>query len=126
MDPKQEFQELQDELEDIQDRIDDIDDKLAEAHELKNALEELKEVEAGKEALVPLSSGVFLQATLENTSTLHVNVGGGAVVEKDIDETQAMVDDHLEELRAARSDVEQDYTRIVERADELSEHMHHV
>ncbi len=121
MDKQAEFNQLQQELEDIKERIDDVDEKLAEANELRRALHDLQDVEEGSEALVPLSSGVFLKAELLDTSTLKVNIGSGTVVEKSIPETQEMVEEHIADLERLRSEIEQDYDDIVTRADRLSQ-----
>lgn len=55
------------------------------------SLAELTEVKTGCEILVPVANGIFAKAQIKDTKTLSVNVGGGAVVEKTVEETKQML-----------------------------------
>ncbi len=58
----------------------------------------LKDVQAGKETLVPIGFGSFVNATLTNTDKVVIGIGAGVSVEKKIDEAKIFLEKRKEEL----------------------------
>jgi len=89
---------LHQQLENLQEYLAKVGKQTAEVIALKEALEQFKKVKKGDEMLVPVAAGVFMKAIATDDHTLHVNVGKGVVVPKDIDGVNAMLDEQLGEM----------------------------
>ncbi|MBU4454027.1 MAG: prefoldin subunit alpha [Euryarchaeota archaeon] len=58
----------------------------------------LKDEPAGKETLVPIGFGSFVNATLTNTDKVVIGVGAGVSVEKKIEDAKIFLEKRKEEL----------------------------
>ncbi|MBN2420666.1 prefoldin subunit alpha [Candidatus Woesearchaeota archaeon] len=106
----------------ISEQLDKLDSNLVELEYVKNCLDELKGMKKGSEILSPINSGIFIKATLADTSKLAVNVGKNVVVEKTIEETKELLDGKFEELSKMREELISEMQKIEKRLIELGEH----
>lgn len=65
----------------------------------KITLENLSKTEDGSESLIPIGGGVFMYASVTNTSKVLMDIGSGLVAEKDFDDAIKKIDKRLEELQ---------------------------
>jgi len=94
-----EFQAIEQNIKQLQRQLDVVTHQLFELASTSQSLDEFKDVGAGKEVLVPLSSGIFAKASIKNTSELLVNVGANIVVKKDVASAKKLVQNQVEEIK---------------------------
>lgn len=97
-----EMQLLEQQLRQIQQQVNAIEQQSMEIEFIIDSLESLSKVEVGKEILVPMSSGIFVKAKLEDNKELIVNVGNNTTVNKSIPEVQGMLREQVKEMANAR------------------------
>ena len=65
----------------------------------KITLENLSKTEEGSETLIPIGGGVFVYATLKNTSKVLIDIGSELVAEKNLEDAIKKIDVRIEELQ---------------------------
>ncbi len=100
-----ELQMANNQLKQIEKQLELIEAQVLEALTIINALDELKSSKQGAKSLAPVANGIFVEAKLENIQDLLVNVGGGIVVKKSVDETKSMLQNQVSELRSAEQEL---------------------
>jgi prefoldin alpha subunit len=100
-----EMQLMNQQIKRMQKQVDSIETQLSEIVSVKEALDILRSTKTGSELLVPLHSGIFIKAGLMDAKELLVNVGGNVVVSKSVDDTKAMLDIQVKELRSMREEL---------------------
>ncbi len=90
-------------------QIEQLDEQIAGIAGVSQEVAELGKVKAGTSVLVPVASGIFAKATLDDSAEMLVGVGAGVVVGKNISEVR--------ELLAQQSD------RVVKAKEELAKNM---
>lgn len=110
-----EYQTLNEQLKKVQRYLEQARGSIEELTKLIEDLDRFNALEEGAHIHAPIANGIFVDATLRNTR-LKMNVGGGVVVDKSVEEAQEMLAKQrkdLEELRdRALKDQEQLMTRI--------------
>ena len=114
-----EYQMLDQHIKKMQSQIETLTNQLMEAAATKNGLDELDKINSGKEIFVPISSGIFVKATIKETSELLVNVGAGAVVQKDLLSAKKLVQKQLEEMKNVHERMINEVDRMARRAAEI-------
>jgi prefoldin alpha subunit len=107
-----ELQVLEKQMQEVQKQLTGLDEQVEELRYIIHTFDEIKEVKEGDEAFVPLHNGVFLKVNIKDTSRFAVNVGSGAIVTKNFDETKKMFEDQLTEISNVRGRLEQSYVTI--------------
>lgn len=79
-----ELQMVSEQLERLRTQLHSTDDKLAQVDFVISSLREFSTVHGEQEILIPITDGVFAKAVIKDTTELLVNVGAGAVVDKDV------------------------------------------
>ena len=77
--------------------IEQLEKALTDVENIKAYLKELKKTEVGKTVLSPIANGIFIETKLVSHS-LKVNVGGGVVVTKSIEDTLKLLDKQKKEI----------------------------
>ena len=93
---------IQQQAEKLEEQINAINQQLQELGELKSSLGKLDE----EEILANIGKGIFVKARI-TSKDLYVNVGGKAVVKKNIPETQELIQKQmlrLEEIKVSLLD----------------------
>jgi len=103
----------------LQKEVEAIEQQAAELEEVRKSLDELAASKVGSEMFVPISSGIFLKARLEDNQKLAVNVGGNAVVTKDVPSTKAMLASQAEDMRRFQAEIVERFEKLAARAVEL-------
>jgi len=111
-----EMQMLHQQMGQMQQQIQAIEQQVGEVEMVQQSLEDLSNTEKGTEALVPVSSGIFVKTKLEDTSTVQVNVGGGTVVEKNIPDTKKMLSTQISEMRKVQQEITKNLEEMQKKA----------
>jgi len=107
----------------IQQRMQDLENQILEIMYVQQSLDDLKDVEVGKEILVPVSSGIFAKATLKENNELLVNVGANTVVKKDVNSVKKMLEENINEIKKLETRFLQDLQKLSMRAAEIEKEM---
>ena len=94
-----EFHMLSQHIQQMQKQLEMITTQLMELKVTSNSLDEFKKLPAGRETLIPLSSGIFAKATLKDSKELLVNIGANVVVKKDIESTKELITKQFEDMK---------------------------
>ena len=110
------LQVLHQQMQQIQQQVQAIEQQVAEVEQVQQSLEELSQVKTGTEALVPMSSGIFVKTKLEDTSKVQMNVGGGTVVDKSIPDAKKMLADQVIEMRSVQKEITKNLEELQKQA----------
>lgn len=80
---------------------------LQELMTAKSALEELKKLAKGTDILVPLGGGAFVNAKLQETDNLLLNLGANVMANKSREDTIAAITSQVEQLDEAKDKLEE-------------------
>ncbi|MEM0493156.1 MAG: prefoldin subunit alpha [Candidatus Thermoplasmatota archaeon] len=83
-------------------------------------LEQLKKNQDVSETLVPIGTGVFIHASLKDTSKALIDIGAGVVAEKNIDEAIQKIDKRIEEIQRNQERLYSMSDRIQQETEDLS------
>lgn len=98
-----EFQMLTQQREQLQTQIQNFDSQIVELESIKESLKELEKVEDNTELYVPVSSGIFVSAKIQNAKKLLVNVGSGTVASKSTDEAAHLLESQAGEINEMKN-----------------------
>jgi prefoldin alpha subunit len=98
----EQMQELGTRMKFLEEQMQKLEQQLQELANVKETVEEISNVEAGKDLLIPLGAGVFIRAKVKETDKVVMNVGSAVVVEKDIKDASQLVSHQLESLEEVR------------------------
>lgn len=116
-----EYQMLDQHIKKMQAQLEAITNQLMEATSTNNAIDELDKIKSGREIFVPISSGIFVKAAIKDTSDLLVNVGAGAVVQKDRASAKKLVQAQIEEMKKIHERMVNELEKMAGRAGEIEQ-----
>lgn len=93
-----ELQMLDQQLKQIQQQLHAVEQQSMEVEFVVDAIGNFSRSDVGSDILVPLSSGIFMKAKLQDSSELLVNVGGNTIVDKTCPEVEGMLKKQVNEL----------------------------
>ena len=111
-----ELQMIDQQMKQVQKQVEAIERQAMELDEVQQSLDDLAKSKQGAEMWVPISSGIFLKAKLEDNARLAVNVGSNTVVRKDIPATKAMLAEQAGEMRKFQTELVEQFEKMAERA----------
>ena len=118
-DMQQRYLELQlydQQMRQAQQQMQAVEQQTMEIEYVVQCLDEIMNVEAGTELFIPISSGIFLKATLVDSKEALVNVGGGTAVKKQIPEVKELLRAQIHELRRVQEELAAKMEEIARRA----------
>ncbi len=89
----------------LKEELSNINKKLADLMLIKDNLKDLKNAKSN-EIYVNLGGLIFAKATIEDISTLLVNVGNNIFVNKSIDDVIKIVEKQIQDLESYKRDLE--------------------
>ena len=110
-----EFQMLQQQMQQVGQQIQALDSQASEMDLVQQALDEFGSAKTESDAFVTLTPGLFVKAKITNTEKVLLNVGSGAVVEKNIPDAKKVIAEQGTELRKLK-------VELTEQLEKLSEH----
>ncbi len=123
---QQKFMEMQmthQQLQQLQQQAQMIEQQIGEVELVQQSLDELSRVKKGTEALVPISSGIFVTTQVQETDKVKVNVGGGTVLEKNIPDTKQMLANQVTEMRKAQKEITKNVEQLQAQAEKIEKEL---
>lgn len=114
-----EFQVLEQRIKQLQQQLEAVTNHLMELNATGNSLEEFRKIKNEKEVFVPLSSGIFVKASIKDNSELLVNVGANVVVKKSIDATKSIISNQIEEIKKIQKQMLNELEKMTNHAAQL-------
>ncbi|MEK6984286.1 MAG: prefoldin subunit alpha [Nanoarchaeota archaeon] len=114
-----EFQLLEQHIKKLQKQLELVTHQLMELNTTCHSLDEFTNIHSGKEILVPLSSGIFLKASVKDASELLVNVGANVAIKKDIPSTKKLVQKQMEEMAKIQKQMMEEMEKMTNHAAQL-------
>ena len=114
-----EFQMIEQHIKQLQGQLEVITNQLIELNTTRNSLEEFNKINIDKGVFVPLSSGIFAKAKINDTSELIVNVGANVVVKKDIDSTKKLIQNQIKEIKKIQKQMIDNLEKMTNHAAQL-------
>ena len=102
-----EYQVAEQQIKQMQQQMERLEAQTAEANSIEQSIADISKAKPGEEVLVPVSGGVFFKATMDDNHKFLVNVGGGVVVEKDIDGTKDLLKKQSDEIDKYKTQIAQ-------------------
>lgn len=118
MDPQQlylEYKGMSEQLQKVQQFLEQTTENIGELGNVIDAVEELGTLKKGERLFAPIANGIFVDATLNDPSTLRMNVGGKVVVTKSVEEAMAILKEQRTDLENLRDRATSDSIKIMER-----------
>lgn len=105
----------------VQQQLESISQQIVELDAIIQSLDELAKAEEGSEANCMLTPGIFVKAKILDTKNVLLNVGGGTIVEKTIDQAKEILSSQTLELRALQDDLSIKFEEYSDKANVLQE-----
>ena len=106
------MQELQQGLQGLQEQLQLLQRQKNELDHLTDSLTELQKNKNEDTVLVPFGAGIFVQAKIENSEKVILNVGANVVVEKNIADTLALVAKQGKELQTIEQSMQEELAHM--------------
>lgn len=118
-----ELQMMQHQMQQVQQQVQALEQQAGEMDIVQQALDEFAQSKAGSPAIVTLTPGLFVKAKLEETDSVLLNVGGGAVVQKSIPDAKKVIAAQSTELRKLQEELAEQMQKITENAGKVQEEL---
>ena len=96
-----------------------MDEQIAELNESKLVVNKFSDLKKGDEMRVPLTSGIYIKASILDTKNLMINVGSNVTVEKTPLQVAKILDNQLEELSKYREQLIEQMKILIMRIEEI-------
>ncbi len=113
------FQVIDQNIKQLQRQLEAVTRQLMELSATTSSLDEWDSIKAGKEILVPLSSGIFAKAVIKDTSELLVNIGANVVVQKDNASTKKLIQNQIGEIQGIQKQMIGELDKMTSYASQL-------
>jgi len=120
------FQQIQQHIKQTQHQMEGIEQHMMEAVVAKNGIDELEKAKIGDELLVPLTSGIFIKASLLNNSEVLMNVGSRTVVTKDFKKARKLLEGQIEEMQKVQKNLGNQLQQLIMQARAIEHEMQKV
>jgi len=121
-DPKElyfEYKLLSEQLKKLEAYLQQSTGSLEQVAGTREALQQFSRQEKGSRLFAPIANGIFLDVTLNDPTSVRMNVGKGVVATKSIDEANALLEKQEEELRRLRDHAHADILELTKRLKEI-------
>lgn len=100
-----EMQLIDQQLKQVHKQLLALEQQINDAKEVLENLDSFSKTKVGSSMLVPVSSGIFVKATLADNKELAVNVGANTIVKKTVPETKELLDKQIMEMQKLRNEM---------------------
>jgi len=114
-----EHQVLMQQLQQLQENISSLDKHILDLKVLNDNLDSIGKTESGKDTLMPLGSGIFVNGTLKDNKSVIMNVGANICVEKSVEEAKQTIDKQIEDVGNLLEQLQVEITNTSFRLQEL-------
>ncbi|MDD5133399.1 MAG: prefoldin subunit alpha [Candidatus Nanoarchaeia archaeon] len=116
-----ELQMLDQQIKQVQQQHSILQQQVEELMRLDIDLDDLTKVKENSKAFFPLSAGVFVEGSINNTKELLINVGADVSVKKTIPEAKSLIQEQIKELQEALMNIDNNLKFADLKAHELQE-----
>jgi prefoldin alpha subunit len=114
-----ELKELDTEIKNLNSQVEKVDDQLQDLNSSKLAVVKFMELSNGDEMRVPLTTGVYVKASLLDVTKIMINVGANIAVEKEPMEVAVILDGQIEELIEYRQTMVSEMKQLIARIEAI-------
>jgi prefoldin alpha subunit len=114
-----ELKALDEELKKLNSHLENMDLQLNELEESKDVLNRFSELKKEDEIRVPISSGIYIKASILDTKNLMINVGSGVSVEKTPSQVIKILDSQIDEISGYRLQLIEQMKILISRIEEI-------
>ena len=118
-----EFQMLNNAIKQLEKQNQVLENQLMELVSTNQSLEDIQKVKEGTEILVPLSSGIYVQAELKDSSNFIVNIGSSIALNKDVNATRKIIEEQISEIGKMRENLAEELQSNVGKAASIESEM---
>ena len=103
-----------------------LESQIIEINSIIIAIDEMKLVLKGTVLKVPIATGIFIEAKLENNEQFIVNVGANIAVQKDAEQTKALLMTQIQEITQVQQQSMDELQELVTSARELQDQINNL
>ena len=103
-----EFQILNQQVNQMQQQFIALQSQAEDIKNLKTSLDEIEKTKIGNKILAPLSSGILIEASLNNNKEVIISLGANVTLKKTIPEAKKFIQDQENQLNLVLSQLEHD------------------
>lgn len=115
------FNLLENQLRQIEQQIVLLDQQITRQQEIEKNIEELKKIEKNAETFLPFSEGILVKAKITDNENLLVNVGGNALLEKNINGVKEIIKKQIGKITSARNELSKEIEKLVQEMFEIEQ-----
>lgn len=112
-----EFQNVSSSIKQLEQQHEMVESHLMELMLTLQSLDEITNISPGTEILVPISSGIYAKARLENSNDFLVNIGSSITLSKDLNSTKSLIESQVDEIKKLQENI---ITQLQERTNKAS------
>lgn len=112
-----EFQNVSSSIKQLEQQHEMVESHLMELMLTLQSLDEITNIIPGTEILVPISSGIYAKARLENSNDFLVNIGSSITLSKDLNSTKSLIESQVDEIKKLQENI---ITQLQERTNKAS------
>ena len=105
----------------VQQQVEAINQQLLELEAVMQSLDELQKIDKNAEATCMFTPGIFVKAKITDTEKVLLNVGGGTIVEKTVDQAKDILQSQNAELRTLQDELTFKLDELTDNAKKLQE-----
>ncbi|MFO7965990.1 MAG: prefoldin subunit alpha [Archaeoglobaceae archaeon] len=117
------LQQLRNDSETVQNRISEVENARNELDSTIESLEYFSSLDGQVEALMNLGGGVFAYVDVKDSRKMLCDVGGGVVMEKEVDDAVESLKERREKLKENISNLENTFNQIVNEAEKVQQEL---
>jgi len=100
-----EFQNVSSSIKQLEQQHEMVESHLMELMLTLQSLDEITNISPGTEILVPISSGIYAKARLENSNDFLVNIGSSITLSKDLNSTKSLIESQVDEIKKLQENI---------------------
>ena len=110
------LQMLDQQIKSAQQQVQMLEQQLADLNGVLIALDDFKLYKKDTPLLVPLTSGIYIKALLQNPEEFTVNIGANVAVKKDVPSTKGLVAHQIHEINQVQEQMMADLQEMISQA----------
>ena len=118
-----EFQLIDQQIKHLQQQLLVLEQQAVEMSAIHDSLEGLKDIRPKTKAFATLGQGVFVEATLDETQHVIMDVGADVRVRKTVPEAQKAVQQQLDEIKKVSDSMETQVKKLLMHAQKIQEEL---
>ncbi|MBI4148823.1 prefoldin subunit alpha [Candidatus Woesearchaeota archaeon] len=110
-------------LQQIQQYLSALEQQIAELQQTAEAVGEIAQLKPGASSFVPISSGIFVKASLDHASEFLVNVGAHTAVTKSKDEVLSLITSQMGDIKEMQQKLAETFLQLRGAAERVQQEM---